>query len=93
MTVFLLVETTHTGRRIFYRIHGFGRSANELTFRRGDINKKSAHVSELEEISVADYFAKEYRKLLYPNLPCINAMKGNQKQSHWLPMEVVRVSL
>ncbi|CAF3469030.1 unnamed protein product [Rotaria sp. Silwood1] len=49
----------------------------------------SAVVSK--DISVADYFAKKYRKLMYPHLPCINAMKETQKQPNWLPMKLVRV--
>ncbi|CAF3801905.1 unnamed protein product [Rotaria socialis] len=86
----LSIETMHTGRRIFYRIREFGRSANDITFAR--TNEELAGATELKEISVADYFAlKHKRKLMFPYLPCINASKGNQNQPNWLPMEVVRV--
>lgn len=81
----------HTGRRIFYRIRGFGRPANQITFRCGDGDKK-ASTDEIEETNVADYFAKKYRRLLYPSLPCINGIKGNENKPNWLPMEVARVS-
>ncbi|CAF4038167.1 unnamed protein product [Rotaria magnacalcarata] len=86
----LSIETMHTGRRIFYRIREFGRSANDITFAR--TNEELASATELKEISVADYFAlKHKRKLMFPHLPCINASKGNQNQPNWLPMEVVRI--
>ena len=83
-----LVETMHTGRRIFYRFRGFGRSANDITFPCNEDGPESI----TKQISVADYFAKKFRRLMHPRLPCINAMKGNDNKPNWLPMEVVRVS-
>ncbi|CAF2681440.1 unnamed protein product [Rotaria sp. Silwood2] len=87
----LSIETMHTGRRIFYRIRGFGRPANQLMFRCGRDDEQVASAVAIKEISVADYFADKYRKLMYPHLPCINAMKGAEKKPNWLPMEVVRI--
>ena len=88
---FFLVETMHTGRRIFYRLRGFGRPANKLTFVCGRDDDEAISASAVDKISVADYFAKKYRKLLYPHLPCIDAAKGADKKANWLPMEVVTV--
>jgi len=83
----------HTGRRIFYRFRNFGLPANKITFSpRGD-NEQTEGAAAVEQISVADFFTKKYRKLQHPHLPCINAIKGTQNQPNWLPMEVVRVSL
>ncbi|CAF3999072.1 unnamed protein product [Rotaria sordida] len=87
----LSIETMHTGRRIFYRFHGFGRPANQLMFPRGEDNEQAASAANVKEISVANYFAEKYRKLMYPHLPCINAMKGAQNKPNWLPMEVVNI--
>ncbi len=83
----------HTGRRLFYRFREFGLPANRLTFRRGDDEQAAAGATTGEGIIVADYFARQYRKLMYPHLPCINAIKGNQNKPNWLPMEVAAVSL
>lgn len=79
----------HTGRRIFYRFGSFGRSARETMI---SLNQNDNEPAAVERISVADFFAKKYRRLLYPDLPCINALKGARTQTNWLPMEVVRVS-
>lgn len=88
--IFPLVETMHTGRKIFYRLHEFGRPANQIMF--SPPVEGAADAVPLKEVSVADYFAtKHKRKLRYPYLPCINAMKGNQNKPNWLPMEVVTV--
>ncbi|CAF1246863.1 unnamed protein product [Rotaria sp. Silwood1] len=87
----LSIETMHTGRRIFYRIRGFGRPANRLMFRRGGDDGQTASAVDIKETSVADYFAEKYRKLMYPYLPCINAMKGAENKPNWLPMEFVRI--
>ncbi len=90
----MIVETKHTGRRIFYRLRGFGRPANQLNFTRNENNEETAGATAGEETTVARYFAEKHgRRLLYPNLPCINAIKGNQNKPNWLPMEVVWVSL
>ncbi len=83
----------HTGRRIFYRFRGFGLPANKNMFSCGEHNEGVAGATAGQEISVADFFTKKYRRLIYPHLPCINAVKGNQNQPNWLPMEVARVSL
>lgn len=82
----------HTGRRLFYRLRNFGLPANKLTFTRGDNNGETANTTTVEEVTVANYFAKQYRKLLYPNLSCINAIKGSPNKPNWLPMEMARVS-
>ena len=41
--------------------------------------------------TVAEYFAKKYKPLRYPDLPCVDARNANEGQAHWLPMEVVKV--
>ncbi|CAF4025256.1 unnamed protein product [Rotaria sp. Silwood2] len=88
----LSIETMHTGRRIFYRLHEFGRSANEIMFSIDEDNEGTPGATVSKEISVADYFEKKHkRKLMYPHLPCINGIKGNQNKPNWLPMEVVAV--
>jgi hypothetical protein len=84
----------HTGRKIFYRLRGFGRSANQTMFPRGGDNEETASAAAVEQISVTAFFAEKYRRrLMYPHLPCINAIKGNENKPNWLPMEVVRVNL
>lgn len=88
----LIVETMHTGRKIYYTLGGFGRPANQLTFTCGDDKEQAAGAAAGEDITVANYFAQKYRRLMYPNLPCINGKKGNQNKPNWIPMEVARVS-
>jgi hypothetical protein len=83
----------HTGRRIFYRLRSFGRPANKLTFTLGNDNDQAVGAAAGEQTTVADYFAQKYRRLMHPNLPCINGIKGNQNKPNWLPMEFVRVCL
>ena len=83
----------HTGRRMFYRFRSFSRPANQIMFTRDGIEAEVASARAGEQTSVADYFEKKYRKLRHPNLPCINAMRGNQNKPNYLPMEVVWVSL
>ncbi|CAF3974965.1 unnamed protein product [Adineta steineri] len=87
----LQIETMHTGRKIFYRFREFGRPANQLKFSCGDNNETTATTNSVEEITVADYFAKKHRRLQFPDLPCINAIKGNQNKPNWLPMEMVAI--
>jgi eukaryotic translation initiation factor 2C len=90
----LKIETMHTGRRIFYRFRRFGRPANQIMFPCNEDDNRAAGTAAaatIKEISVADYFAKKYRRLMHPNLNCIDAMKGNENQPNWLPMEVARV--
>lgn len=82
----------HTGHRLFYRFRSFGLPANKLEFTRGGNNGEATDTTTLETITVANYFAQQYRRLLSPHLPCINATKGNQSKPNWLPMEVARVS-
>ena len=64
-------------------MRGFGEPANQLRF---DIRLN------YETMTVAQYFAKKYKPLNYPHLLCVNATKGTGNKSHWLPMEVVKVS-
>lgn len=82
----------HTGRRIFYRFRDFGRSADQITFPCSEDEPESAGATAPKQISVAQYFAKKFRRLRHPGLPCINAVKGNDNKPNWLPMEVVQVS-
>jgi len=82
----------HTGRRIIYRFGGFGRSARQIMFTQNPDETSNATIST-QQISVADYFTRKYRRLLHPDLPCINAVKGASNKPNWLPMEVVRVSI
>ncbi|CAF1006461.1 unnamed protein product [Didymodactylos carnosus] len=85
----LLIETFHTGRNIRYRIREFGRPASKIKFNVGN-DDESGTLGE--EMTVADYFAKKYkRKLKYPDLPCINGMVGSRNQANWLPMEIVKL--
>lgn len=88
----LLVETMHTGRRIFYRFRSFGRSANDITFSCTENDRESEGAAAPKQISVATYFKNKFRPLMYPKLPCIDAVKGSDTKPNWLPMEVVRVS-
>jgi hypothetical protein len=83
----------HTGRRIFYRFRSFGLPANKIMFSCNEDDNASPGAAKPKEISVADYFAQKYRRLMNPNLNCINAIKGNDNKPNWLPMEVARVSL
>lgn len=86
-----LVETIHAGRPLRYRFHGFGRNANQLTFNIGSDDQQLT-ASAAKSTTVAEYFAQKYSKLKYPHLPCIDARKANEQRTHWLPMEIVRVS-
>ncbi|CAD7705067.1 unnamed protein product [Ostreobium quekettii] len=47
------------------------------------------NAQEKQDVSVASYFAKAYRKLDYPNLPCIDV--GNDKRQILLPAEVCTI--
>lgn len=85
-----LVETIHAGRSLRYRFHGFGQSANQLTFNIGNDDQQLT-ATAAKKTTVAEYFAQKYSKLKYPHLPCIDARKPNEERSHWLPMEIVRV--
>ncbi|CAF3682159.1 unnamed protein product [Rotaria sp. Silwood1] len=87
-----IIETMHTGSIILYRIRGFGRSADQLMFCSVKDDEEAVGAAASEEISIADYFTQNFRKLMYPYLPCIDAMKESQKKPNWLSMEVVRVS-
>jgi len=91
IVISFIVETVHTGRPIRYRIQGFGKPANQLKID-VRIDSKATESSSAERITVADYFAKRYKPLLYPHLLCIAARKGNRSEVSWLPMEVVKVS-
>jgi len=85
-----IVETVHAGRPLRYRVKGFGQSANQLTFNiKSDENNAAASLDKT--ITVKDYFAKKYKPLAYPHLPCVDARNGDQERAHWLPMEVVKV--
>lgn len=86
----LKIETMHTGRRIIYRFGSFGRSAEQTVFIQNN-NEASNTTLANERITVAKYFEQKYRRLLYPHLPCINAVKGAGNKPNWLPMEFVRV--
>lgn len=81
----------HTGRRIIYRFGSFGRSAEQTVFIQNN-NEASNTTLANERTTVAKYFEQKYRRLLYPHLPCINAVKGAGNKPNWLPMEFVRVS-
>ncbi|CAF5001536.1 unnamed protein product [Rotaria sp. Silwood1] len=89
----LLIETEHTTRNIRYKLHGFGRPANLLTFTPRETNEEISDVaSALQEITVEKYFEQKYNiKLKYPHLPCIDARSGLTKRANYLPMEVAKV--
>ncbi|CAF1119264.1 unnamed protein product [Rotaria sordida] len=108
-----LIETTHAGRLLRYRVKGFGKSANQLTFNlRSDKDQTTTTTSMKSEneltfddsngyqstielkksVSVAEYFTKKYKRLQYPNLPCVDARNGNEEKTNWLSMEVVKES-
>ncbi|CAF4470917.1 unnamed protein product, partial [Rotaria sp. Silwood2] len=89
----LLIETEHTTRNIRYKLHGFGRPVNLLTFTPREVNEEISDVaSTLQEITVEKYFEQKYNiKLKYPHLPCIDARSGSTKRANYLPMEVVKV--
>ncbi len=54
-------------------------------------DENNAEASLNKTITVKDYFAKKYKPLAYPHLPCVDARNGDQERAHWLPMEVVKV--
>ncbi|CAF1112463.1 unnamed protein product [Rotaria sordida] len=106
-----LIETTHAGRPLRYRVKGFGKSANQLTFNLrsdkdqttttsmkseneltfDDSNGYQSTIELKKSVSVAEYFTKKYKRLQYPNLPCVDARNGNGEKTNWLPMEVVKI--
>lgn len=86
----MIVETTHTGRPLRYRVKGFGLTSKELTFKvRPDKNQAEAALDKT--VTVEEYFAKKYKPLKYPKLPCVDARNGDQERTNWLPMEAVKV--
>lgn len=85
-----LVETTHAGRPLRYRVKGFGQSAEQLKFKKRT-DESPAEDKFGKEITVKEYFAEKYQPLKYPHLPCVDARNGDQERTHWLPMEVVKV--
>ncbi|CAF4026284.1 unnamed protein product [Rotaria sordida] len=105
------VETTHAGRPLRYRVKGFGKSANQLTFilrsdkdqttttsmksenelTFDDSNGYQSTIELKKSVSVAEYFTKKYKRLQYPNLPCVDARNENGEKTNWLPMEVVKI--
>ncbi|CAF1114885.1 unnamed protein product [Adineta ricciae] len=95
----LPIETIHAGRPLRYRVRGFGRPPNQLTFDRRSDNKSAAAAGSSDDdntvakvtTTVADYFAQKYKPLRYPHLPCVDARKGSEPNAHWLPMEVVKI--
>ncbi|CAF3752243.1 unnamed protein product [Rotaria sordida] len=89
----LLIETEHTTRNIRYKLHGFGRPANQLAFTPREASEEiSDPAPTLQEITVEKYFEQKYNiKLKYPHLPCIDARSGPMKRANYLPMEMVKV--
>ncbi|CAF1077709.1 unnamed protein product [Rotaria sordida] len=87
----LPIETTHTGRPLRYRVKGFGKSANELTFNLHSDKDQTTATTLEKSISVAEYFSIKYKRLEYPHLPCVDARNSNEEKAHWLPMEVVKI--
>ncbi|KAG0440411.1 Protein argonaute-2 [Dictyocoela muelleri] len=75
------VTTTHRteGKNFTFKVSDVTREgANELMFEAGE-----------EKMSVAEYFAKAYKKLRYPHLPCVVIKKkGN---NIFLPIEVIKI--
>lgn len=43
-----------------------------------------------QSVSVADYFARAYKQLEFPGLPCVQV--GSRKRPMYLPLEVVKIS-
>ncbi|CAF3771180.1 unnamed protein product [Rotaria sp. Silwood1] len=65
------------------------KTENELTL--DDPHNDQSTVELKKSISVAEYFAKKYKPLKYPHLPCVDARNGNGEKANWLPMEVVKI--
>ncbi|CAF1673252.1 unnamed protein product [Rotaria magnacalcarata] len=84
------VKTTHTGRTIQYRLKNFGLAANQLKFNLR-CQDDWAGASITKEITVAGYFARKYKNLNFPHLPCIDIRNGQEEREHWLPMETVEI--
>ncbi|CAF1399761.1 unnamed protein product, partial [Didymodactylos carnosus] len=65
------------------------RQSSEIKFNVGSDDERGTLG---EEMTVADYFAKKYKRTLkYPDLPCINGMAGSRNQANSLPMEIVKL--
>ena len=82
----LQIEVTHLQYKRKYRIQGLSReSANEITF---EWYKQSLGGRKIFKgrVTVAKYFAEQYQKLKYPQLPCVTVSVG-QRQIHF-PIEV-----
>lgn len=79
----LKVQVTHLPYPRKYRIFDITKENASNTFFIREINgiKKPC--------SVSDYFGAEYRRLKYPNLPCIDV--GSDKRHVYLPMEVCEI--
>ena len=67
-----------TGKRAIERVRGLTElSAERIIFH---------NEQEARDMSVAEYFAKQYHRLQYPNLPCLDV--GNDRKPILLPLEV-----
>ncbi|XP_067123336.1 protein argonaute-2-like [Centruroides vittatus] len=76
----LRIQVTHLSYPRKYRVSDVTReSAHHTIFFREENGKKI-------KTSVAQYFEMEYKKLQYPNLPCLDV--GTQHKKIYLPMEV-----
>lgn len=76
----LRIQVTHLSYPRKYRISDLTReNANNTFFFREDGGAKF-------KTSVSEYFKAEYRRLAYPNLPCLDV--GTQNKKIYLPMEV-----
>ncbi|RHY23498.1 hypothetical protein DYB32_009171 [Aphanomyces invadans] len=74
------VAVTHRGTvERSYRVNGLKKSANETTI---DLDNG-------RRVTVAQYFATNYRPLRYPNLPLLHV--GSPKGNNYMPMEVCNV--
>ena len=83
------VAVNHRGEiRRKYKVHGITRSASDQTFFKFTrFAEDGETVIEEKELSVEDYFKKQYNYVLkFPYLPCLKV--GNPQKMVYLPMEV-----
>ncbi|XP_023209689.1 protein argonaute-2-like isoform X4 [Centruroides sculpturatus] len=79
----LRVEVTHLPYPRKYRVRDITRENANNTFFIRKIDNEDVRCS------VSEYFRTTYRKLQYPNLPCLNV--GSEKKAVHLPMEVCNI--
>lgn len=81
-----MIVTTHLEKQRKHKVNKLTLSSNDYTFEiQNDENNNQKTKS-----TVAEYFAKTYFKLKYPDLPCVQV--GDPKNPICFPLEVCQIA-